>query len=247
VTEAAATAIIPVRLGSQRLPRKALLAESGQPLFIHTCRQAQRAGVFSSVYVATDSDDVAAAARAADIAVLRTSTEPRTGSERCAEAVAAIDAEYIVDVQGDWPEVAPEDLERLVGALRAGHRCATLATVLRDQQHTLDPNVVKVVRAANGRALYFSRAVVPHAAPGAAVRRLRHIGVYGFDRQTLLDIPTLPSSGLAETESLEQLRFLENEISIEVLLTETQPWGIETQDDYRAFLQRQSQRQSDHS
>ncbi|MBL8737434.1 MAG: hypothetical protein JNL12_13470, partial [Planctomycetes bacterium] len=100
-----------------------------------------------------------------------------------------------------------------------------------------NPNVVKVVRGLDGRALYFSRAVVPFVKEGTFPLR-RHIGVYGFQREVLLRIPPLPSSGLAEAESLEQLRFLENGIPMHVLDAAGDPWGIETRSDYDAFLQR---------
>jgi 3-deoxy-manno-octulosonate cytidylyltransferase (CMP-KDO synthetase) len=249
---AAALAIIPVRLGSQRLPGKALLADSGQPLFLHTYHQARAATRFARVVVATDSAEVAAAAEAAGAAVVRTSDRPRTGSERCAEAAAALPpAAVVVDVQGDWPEIHPGDLDALVAAVEAGAPCATLAAPL-PADRAADPNVVKVVRARDGRALYFSRAAIPWspAAAGAAAvgagapagadaaPRRRHLGVYAFAREVLLSVPDLPSSGLAEAESLEQLRFLENGIPIQVLDAASAAWGIESAADYRAFLER---------
>jgi len=237
-----AVAIVPVRVSSQRLPGKALLASSGKPLFVHTCEQAMQAACFDAVYVATDSDDVAKAAGDHNIPIVLTTEHPRTGSERCAEALAKVDAEFIVDVQGDWPEIDPHDLEQLVEALaKEPTICATLAAPLADDQKAKDPNVVKVVRSIDGDALYFSRAAIPHSKEHGA-ERLRHIGVYGFNRQTLLRIPGLPSSGLAETEGLEQLKFLENGIPIRVLIAQSDPWGIETRADYDALLERLSQR-----
>ena len=233
-----AVAILPVRLDSQRLPQKAMLAESGQPLFLHTFEAARRARCFERVFVATDSDAVAEAAAAAGAAVVRTSPRPRTGSERCAEAAAEISARVYVDVQGDWPEVDASDLEALTAALLQGAPCATLAAPLADPARIADPNVVKVVVARDGRAMYFSREPIPHVRPGREHPRLRPIGVYGFDRDTLLRLPDLPSSGLDEAESLEQLRFLENGIPITVLTAHGDPWGIETRADYEAFLRR---------
>jgi 3-deoxy-D-manno-octulosonate cytidylyltransferase len=234
-----AVAIIPVRVGSQRLPGKALLAESGRPLFLHTWERAVAARSFAASYIATDSDEVAAAAEAAGAPVLRTSPECQTGSERCAEGAATLGPEvgFVVDIQGDWPEVAPSDLDALVATLRTGAApTATLAASLRDEDAFLNPNVVKVVRGREGNALYFSRSPIPHGA--APHQRLRHIGVYGFARDALATIPSLPSSGLAETESLEQLRFLENGLRMRVLDATSEPWGIETREDYDAFLTR---------
>ncbi len=239
MSPAAAVAIIPVRLSSKRLPGKALLADSGRPLFLHTWQQAMAASRFSRVYIATDNDEVAAVAEQAGARVLHTSSTPRTGSERCAEAAAGLEAEYIVDIQGDWPEIDPGVLDDLVDCLaEEGAACATLATAITDAASACDPNVVKLVCDRSGHAIYFSRSPIPHLESGADYVRLRHIGVYGFKRSSLLSITDLPSSGLAETEGLEQLRFLENGMRIKVLITDTAPWGIESPGDYSAFLAR---------
>ena len=234
----AALAIVPVRVGSQRLPGKALLRESGVELFLHTCEQAKQARNIDRVCVATDDDAVEAAARRHGHLVVRTSPDCRTGSERCAEAAAAIPCRAVLDIQGDWPEVDPRDLEAIVDQLLAGKSvCNTLCAPLADAEAIANPNVVKVVRGRHGRALYFSRSPIPYRKEGT-FPILRHIGVYGFARETLLRIPGLPSSGLAEAESLEQLRFLENDIPMHVLDAAGDPWGIETRSDYDAFLQR---------
>ncbi|HEX5054432.1 MAG TPA: 3-deoxy-manno-octulosonate cytidylyltransferase [Planctomycetota bacterium] len=234
----AALAIVPVRVGSQRLPGKALLRESGKELFLHTCDQARQARNIDRVCVATDDDRVEAAAKHHGFDVVRTSAACRTGSERCAEAAAAIPCKAVLDIQGDWPEVEPRDLEAVVAQLLGGKAtCNTLCAPLHDAASLQDPNVVKVVRGRSGKALYFSRAAIPYVKEGA-FRFWRHIGVYGFRRETLLRVPALPSSGLAEAESLEQLRFLENDIAMHVLDATGDPWGIETRADYDAFLQR---------
>ena len=245
---ATAVAIIPVRVDSKRLPRKALLAESGQPLFLHTWERARDASRFEAVYVATDSDEVTKAAEAAGAAVIQTSPEARTGSERCAEAAVGLDCDLVVDIQGDWPEIDPADLDRLVDALATGSApTATLATPLTDPEAIANPNVVKVVPGLDGNALYFSRCPIPHSKGERTHPTRRHIGVYAFTRDVLLTIPDLPSSGVAEIESLEQLRFLENGIAMQVLDTDHAPWGIEDGDDYRAFLQRLAQREGPRS
>lgn len=236
--EIRALAIVPVRVGSQRLPGKALLEESGKALFLHTCDQAKLARNIDRVCVATDDDRVDAIAREHGFLVVRTSPACRTGSERCAEAAAAIPCRAVLDIQGDWPEVDPRDLEAVVDQLLTGTAvCNTLCVPLQDPEAIANPNVVKVVRGRNGKALYFSRATIPFV-KDTPFPILRHIGVYGFARDTLLRVPTLPSSGLAEAESLEQLRFLENDIPMHVLDAKGDPWGIETRSDYDAFLQR---------
>ena len=235
-----AVAIVPVRVGSQRLPGKALLRESGRELFLHTCDQAREAANIDLVCVATDDDRVEAAARAHGYEVVRTSASCRTGSERCAEAARAMDCRAVLDIQGDWPEVAPADLAAMVDQLLDGEsRCNTLCAPIEDPATIANPTVVKVVRGGNGKALYFSRQPIPYV-KGEDFPILRHIGVYGFARETLLRVPALPSSGLAEAESLEQLRFLENDIQMHVLDAHGQPWGIETREDYDAYLQRLS-------
>ncbi len=238
-----ALAIIPVRVGSQRLPGKALLKESGKELFLHTCDQAKKAANIDLVCVATDDDDVEAAAKGAGYQVVRTSEACRTGSERCAEAARQFDCQAVLDIQGDWPEVVPRDLESMVTQLLEGDsKCNTLCAEITDEATIANPNVVKVVRGRNQKALYFSRQPIPFGAgpaqEGSRIPVLRHIGVYGFARDTLLRIPDLPSSGLAETESLEQLRFLENDIQMHVLDAQGSPWGIETREDYDSYLQR---------
>ena len=238
-TNIEALAIIPVRVGSQRLPGKALLKESGQELFLHTCDQARKAANLDAVCVATDDDEVEAAAKRAGYEVIRTSEACRTGSERCAEAARQVTCRAVLDIQGDWPEVAPTDLESLVAQLLSGAaQCNTLCAPLTDAETIANPNVVKVVRGIHQKALYFSRQAIPYHSGDAARSALRHIGVYGFTRETLLRVPELPSSGLAETESLEQLRFLENDIPIHILDAQGNPWGIETREDYDSYLQR---------
>src|SRR5262249_37746746 len=152
---------------SQRLPRKALLRETGRPLFLHTWEAATRARCFTEVLIATDHDEVDAAARAAGASVVRTSPRCRTGSERCAEAAKARQEPLVVDSQGDWPEVLATDLERLVEALAEGVASgtaptATLARPLAEHARIQDPNVVKVVQGLRGEALYFSRCPIPY-------------------------------------------------------------------------------------
>jgi 3-deoxy-manno-octulosonate cytidylyltransferase (CMP-KDO synthetase) len=203
--------------------------------------------------VATDDAEVAAAANALDgVRAVMTSEHPRTGSERCAEAALDLPHQILVDIQGDWPEVHPDDLRRLVEHLAtdptSDRLCATLAAPLTDPDKIADPNVVKIARGHDGRALYFSRLPIPYDRSTDGPRTVwRHIGVYGFTRATLLRIPELPSSGLDESEGLEQLRFLENDIAIRVLDATGDPWGIECRQDYDAFLQRHAERTTETS
>ncbi len=244
-----AVAIIPVRLGSTRLPGKAMLQESGTPLFLHTVRKAQGTRSLSMVYVATDAPEVMEVSEKEGVPALLTSKRPRTGSERCAEALCSDSVkgnpEIIIDVQGDWPEIAPEDLDRLVHALIQDPEAqvATLACPLDGPEDLSSPHVVKVIARRDGQALYFSRAPIPGTKEGMQSlshwpSAKRHIGVYAFRQKALLDLPKLPESPLEQLEELEQLRWLEFGWRILVLETEQRPRGIETLEDYQAFLAR---------
>ena len=237
----AALAIIPVRVGSQRLPRKALLTESGKELFLHTCDQAKKARNIDRVVVATDDDEVERAAKRHGYGVVRTSPACRTGSERCAEAAASIECKAVLDIQGDWPEVDPRDLEALVAQLLEGRAVTnTLAVPLTDAQVLQNPNVVKVVRGRNGKALYFSRAPIPwprdQSLAGqptlSASQALRHVGIYAYRAGFLRAFPQLPRSPIEDIEALEQLRVLWNGHRIAVHLTPHAPAaGVDTPQD----------------
>ncbi len=241
--------MIPVRLGSSRLPGKALLRDTGSPLFLHTVRRAQAAQRLSQVYVASDAPEVLTASEQEGVPALSTSDRPRTGSERCAEALSTPgvqgEPEIIIDVQGDWPEIDPEDLDRLVQALEEdpSAQVATLACPLDGPEDLASPHVVKVLTRPDGQALYFSRAPIPGTKEGPQCLRhweaaRRHVGVYAFRREALLSLPRLPESRLEQLEELEQLRWLEAGWRILVLHTDKRPRGIETLEDYKAFLLR---------
>lgn len=245
-----ALGIVPVRLGSSRLPRKAMLHECGQrPLFLHTVFQAKKARLLDDVVVATDSQEIFEESEKAGIRALMTGPEARTGSERCAMALPALpEAGILIDVQGDWPEVPPDDLDALVESLRDPSRpsIATLACRLDSEEDFQNPHVVKVVKGHQDQALYFSRAPIPSSKagvftgdPGWHLGR-RHVGVYGFRKDALARLPSLPDSPLEDREELEQLRWLAAGLAITVLASKGRPRGIETREDYEAFLTRLS-------
>jgi len=251
VTARGAVAVIPVRLGSARLPGKALLDETGRPLFVHTAQQARAAACFDEVVVATDSSEVMGACEAHDIRPILTSETAPSGSARCAEALPELgDPAVVVDVQGDWPEVPPADLERLVACLSSDPAIpiATLSCLLDDASDFDNPHVVKLVTDNDGRALYFSRAAIPGSraaptnGPDATAETLRlarrHLGVYGFQAPTLASLADLPDSPLEGREGLEQLRWLTAGLRIQVLASSGTPRGIETRADYDAFVER---------
>jgi len=231
--------VVPVRLGSSRLPGKALLPAGGMPLFAHVARALERAELVDQVVVATDAEEVLAACRNLGLEGVRTAETHRTGSERCVEAAAPWDCKVVLDAQGDWPEISPADIDRLVEVmLEEEPQVGTCVRPLADQERAADPNVVKVVGRADGRALYFSRAPIPFARKGGGVERLRHVGIYAFRRDVLDGLPSLPPCPAAEAEGLEQLRFLYAGIDIRLVEIAGDPWGIETKRDYEGFLER---------
>lgn len=207
--------LIPARLASTRLPRKALAELSGQPLVVHTLRRAEACAA-ASVHVATDSADIAAVVRQAGGSVLMTSIEHRSGTDRLAEAAEQLDldeAAIVVNLQGDEPAMPAACLVQVAELLdqdKDAHM-ATLWQALESRAQWQDSNVVKLVADARGRALYFSRAPIPHCRDGGwpADRACRHVGLYAYRAGALKAWRDLPASFLEQAESLEQLRALE--------------------------------------
>ena len=245
-----AVAVVPARLASTRLERKMLLRETGRWLFEHTARMVLESRAFARVVVATDAPEVESAAREAGLEALATRPEHRSGTERVAEAwrkllEAGEAADVVVNVQGDEPELDPADLARVVDVFTdPAVAIATLAAPLTSDEEWRNPGVVKVVCDASGTALYFSRAPIPgrgHGAPpmrAADLPAKRHIGVYAFRPGKLLACAALPPSRLEQAESLEQLRWLEAGERILVVAAVRAPPGIDTREDYEAFVAR---------
>ena len=246
-TPSRCVAILPARIGSTRLPRKALLAETGTALVVHAARNVARAGTVTRVVVATDSEDVARVCRDASLEVLMTSPEHPSGTDRVAEAAARLGGtgawDVVLNVQGDEPDVDPQDLERLVRAFQDPEvEVATLAAEIADEAELRAPSAVKVVCDRAGNALYFSRSAIPsreHARPGGApVAARRHVGVYAFRPDAILQFAALAEGDLERTESLEQLRWLEAGRRIRVVQARHVPRGIDTRQDYDDFVAR---------
>ncbi len=232
--------VVPARAAATRLPNKLLLAESGRPLLAHTLERCLAATRPGRVLAAVDDPALAEIARAAGAEAVLTDPALASGSDRVWAAVAGLDGvERIVNVQGDEPEIEPEAIDAVCAALEDGAPAVTLSAPLPDGSLE-DPAAVKVVTAADGRALYFSRAASPHPRnPGGAEPRL-HVGVYGYSRAVLADFASWAPTPLERAEGLEQLRLLEHGVPLQVL-----PWaraflGIDTRKDYDAFLKRLS-------
>src|SRR4249919_881825 len=229
--------VIPARLGSTRLPRKPLQLIGGVPLVVRVAQRASEAGVADALVVATDSEEIAAVVRAAGVSAVLTRPEHESGTDRVAEVARR--AEYtgfdiVLNIQGDEPFLSAAALAGAADMVRAGFDIGTAAgTVVGDAAQS--PSLVKVVCAGDGRALYFSRSAIPfyRDAGSAADRRYnQHIGVYACARGALLQWASLPPTPLELSERLEQLRAMENGLSIGVaLLDEAALPGVDTQED----------------
>lgn len=244
--------IIPIRLNSTRLPRKALLAETGKSLIQHTWETAKRVRSLDQVIVATDSEEIAEVVRSFGGCCEMTGIH-QSGTDRVAEVVrrCCLEAEIVVNLQGDEPELDPSHIDAAINAL-AEHsewKMTTLVTPIVDLDVLRSPHVVKAVCAKNGRALYFSRAAVPFVRDRSEEEMLRnglspwkqHVGVYVFRRHFLLELTSLPPSPLELLEKLEQLRALENGAFIGTVEIPDSAPGIDTPEDYIQFVSRMAQ------
>ncbi len=243
-----ATVIVPARLGSTRFPGKVLARETGKPLVQHVVEAAQRATCAARVVVATDSDEVRAALVPFGTEVVMTSPAHENGTSRLAEAARVLGlmgSAIVVNAQGDEPEMAGAVIDAAVVALVSvpGAVIGTVAAPLPDPAEAANPNVVKVVRDAAGRGLYFSRAAIPFDRDGKrgstdAAWPLRHVGVYAYRCETLSRYAAIPMSPLERCEQLEQLRALEAGWTIGVGLVKAAHAGIDTPEQYAAFVAR---------
>jgi len=230
--------IIPARFASTRFPGKPLALIAGRPLIQHVVTQCQKAKSLTEVIVATDDERIAAAARQF-CRVEMTRADHPSGSDRIAEVASRCDCDAVVNIQGDEPLIDPAVIDAVAGAL-ARHEMSTAATRIKHEAELDNPNVVKVVVNTGGQALYFSRRTIPYlreAASGstreqlAAFPFLKHLGIYGFRRETLLRLVKYPVSALEAAEKLEQLRALENGIGIAVVTVDYDSIGVDLPDD----------------
>ena len=252
--------VIPARLGSRRFPRKVLARETGKYLVQHVYERVTGCPGVDIVMIATDSEEVIHACRSFGANVVMTSPEHASGTDRVAEVAGGLDHEVIINVQGDEPLIEHADLETLIRLfppreLRRGQSrgegsvsMTTLVTKRTDVEGFLDPNIVKAVVAEDGNALYFSRSPVPHSGAvdlatrlerepaGAQLEWYQHIGIYGYRRDFLLVLAALQPSPLERRERLEQLRVLENGYRIRVAMTRGRHLGIDTEEEYKAFV-----------
>lgn len=228
-------AIIPARWASTRFPGKPLVKLRGKPLVQHVWERACRAKGVDEVIVATDDMRIAEAAFDFGAEVAMTSPKHPTGTDRLAEVALRLkSARIIVNVQGDEPDIAPATIERLVKALRDDPRLGmvTAANPFSSAADVHNPNVVKVATDLSGRALYFSRSVIPCDRDGrGGVKYLRHQGIYGYRRKVLLDFVRWKPTPLEQAEKLEQLRALEHGVAIGVIVVKRGSVGVDAPED----------------
>lgn len=236
--------VIPARYASSRLPGKPLLRQTGKYLIQHVYERACQAKLASAVVVATDDSRIVAAVESFGGKVVLTRRDHPSGTDRVAEAARQLDADVIVNLQGDEPLVDPNDLDLLAQLLHnnPGTDMATLAVPLHCAEQWHNPNCVKVVCDATGRALYFSRSPIPFVRDGQPdfaarpARFLQHLGLYAYRRSFLYSFASLPPEPLEQLEKLEQLRVLALGRTIQVGVVEQASIGVDTLTDYEEFV-----------
>jgi 3-deoxy-manno-octulosonate cytidylyltransferase (CMP-KDO synthetase) len=225
--------VIPARLASTRLPRKILREIAGKPLLAWVVEAARACPQLDRVLVATDSEEVAELCRKLTVPVELTSPELPSGTDRLHAVAQLHDADIYVNIQGDEPLLRPEHISALLRPFARDHVDVTTLKVRCTPENIANPNAVKVVTAADGRALYFSRATIPYDRDGTSPPYWKHIGLYAYRKAALDRFPTLPASLLERTERLEQLRFLENGFQLYLEPTEYDTVGVDTEADLR--------------
>ena len=231
--------VIPARYGSSRLPGKALVDLQGKPLLYYVYQRSCRANSLNKVLIATDDERIYNAASAFGAEVVMTGTHHRSGTDRISEAIQNVAADIVVNIQGDEPLIDFQAIDHAVDLLinDAAADMATLKTPILREEDLQNPNVVKVVTDEKGYALYFSRSPIPwarHPSSGKAGTNghaYKHIGLYAYRRDFLLQFTAWPPSSLELLEDLEQLRALEHGAKIKVGLTEQHVFGVDTPED----------------
>jgi 3-deoxy-manno-octulosonate cytidylyltransferase (CMP-KDO synthetase) len=235
-------------MSSTRLPGKPLLADTGKPMIQHVVENARQAKSLAHVVVATDDQVIVDAVHRFGGEAVLTGPHPN-GTSRLAEALKLIDSKHdlIINVQGDEPEIDPGVIDALVAGIAADVDApmATLCSRFAEGEDPTNPNIVKLVRDVRGRAMYFSRSLIPYdrdSGGTSALPRLtywKHPGLYAYRRSFLADVyPTLSSTPLEEIEKLEQLRVLEHGYPIAVIEADAPEPGIDTPEQYAAFVER---------
>ena len=240
-------AVIPARYESTRFPGKVLACDTGKFLIQHTYEQASAANLIQEVIIAADDEKIAKACKSFCAACVMTSSDHQSGTDRIAEAVNHIEADIIINIQADEPEIDPANIDLIAKLLIDNPKVnmATLIAKFDSKEQIVNPNIIKVVIDENGFARYFSRSVIPYDrnAGGAGVGQVadyyRHLGIYAYRKEFLLKITKLKQARLEKIEKLEQLRVLEYGYSILTAPVSHIADGIDTPGQYAEFVRRQ--------
>ncbi len=230
-------AVIPARYASTRFPGKAIAPLAGKPMTAHTYERARQASLVDHTIVATEDERVIEALKGWDIPCELTRADHPSGTDRIAEVAARLDADILVNVQGDEPLIAPETIDAVIRPLldEPDISMATARRRLTSPESIQDPNIVKVVTDRRGRALYFSRWPIPYVRDDADAdgghTHWQHIGLYAYRRGFLIEYANMPPTPLELLERLEQLRALENGYDIAVVETTHESIGVDTPED----------------
>jgi 3-deoxy-manno-octulosonate cytidylyltransferase (CMP-KDO synthetase) len=224
--------VVPARYASVRFPGKPLAEILGKPMIQHVFEGAGRSRHASRVIVATEDQRIKTVVEAAGGEAVLTRADHRTGTDRVAEVAAHVPAQIYINVQGDEPLIDAKTIDAVAAAMLEDEsiQLATPCSAITQKNDIMDPNIVKVVRDFDGNALYFSRAPIPwvrDTGSRVAASHWKHIGLYGYRRDALLEFPTLPPGELERIEQLEQLRWLENGFHMQVVETEYDPVSVD--------------------
>lgn len=239
-----AAAVIPARYGSTRFPGKPLANLTGRPMIVHVLEQASKCQTVGRILVATDDQRIAQAVQDAGYEARMTRADHPNGTCRIEEVARTLTEDIVVNIQGDEPQIEPALVDLTVRTLQQhpATPMATLVSPFAPGEDPANPNIVKAVLGVDGRALYFSRSLVPYdrdRKPGAQ-RPYKHVGLYVYRREFLKTFVALPPSPLELTESLEQLRVLEHGHTIVCAVGEAHFTGMDTPEQYAQWVEKRS-------
>ncbi|MEN8704080.1 MAG: 3-deoxy-manno-octulosonate cytidylyltransferase [Polaribacter sp.] len=229
-------AMIPARYQASRFPGKLMKSLGGKPVILRTYEAALKTHLFDDVYVVTDSPIIYSAIKEANGKAIMSKKEHECGSDRIAEAVESLEVDVVVNVQGDEPFIDEISLKKLIQVFKKDiHQeidLASLKVQITDKEEIENPNNVKVITDVNNRAIYFSRSVIPFLrASDASVKYFKHIGVYAFRKQALIDFYNTPMTPLEAAEKIEAIRYQEIGKKIKMIETSKKSIGIDTPED----------------
>ncbi|WP_339883734.1 3-deoxy-manno-octulosonate cytidylyltransferase [Polaribacter vadi] len=235
-------AMIPARYSASRFPGKLMKDLGGKPVIVRTYEATLKTNLFDEVYVVTDSDIISETIKKTNGNVIMSIKEHECGSDRIAEAVQNIDADIVINVQGDEPFIDTVSLTKLVAVFKADEKkeidLASLKVQITDKEDIENPNNVKVITDVNNLAIYFSRSVIPyHRDKEVAVKYYKHKGVYAFRKQALLDFYKTPITPLEAAEKIEAIRYQEIGKKIKMVETNVEAVGIDTPEDLEKAIQ----------